>query len=518
MQIHQCKGRFRKTSSKTRWRHQNWSSSVRFPHCLKLTTSKQINSARLPSKNKSWLQSDSLVPLHFAIFHFIYLKYCARHKKVRPGHANPTPAILRLPWKTTLEGPKLVQVWCVFHILTSTSASRHNCVRFFNVSTGKNVPTGVLSILTSECVSRHNGVHVFCTALLYFQKCSEPEVLLTFWLPNLLRATPACTPQRPKVPRTRSVFTTFSFKSASRHNGAQFLTFHPTRWLRTRRFSEPTCRPRSHKTMEKYIFSRLSHLFARLDLLFSETFSFLIFFVLLFSSLTLPISAASSVHFVGSLTSKFPSIRPSFSIMRPPPPSWSCTMTPLVHSDRSTPKLPRPCTFDVGGFSTHPDFQPINLDMLVEKQELKQTPELPRRCWTGGVSFSMALIRNNLVPPGWLQSGGRLCEEWPRGKTPVVVGSFLGWLAGWLAGWLVGWFRATRCTPTPAPIVFPFHGMQTKRTYHFCKQKQLTNANKSVKAWSLAWGPAPRRARLRFVSTGHRNIFVHQHVSCHQGI
>jgi len=91
----------------------------------------------------------------------------------------------------------------------------------------------------------------------------------------------------------------------------------------------------------------------------------------------------------------------------------------------------------VGGFSAHPDFQPINLDMLVEKQELKQTPQLPRRCWTGGVSFSMALIRNNLVPPGWLQSGGRLCEEWPRGKTPVVVGSFLGWLAGWLVGWLV---------------------------------------------------------------------------------
>ena len=48
---------------------------------------------------------------------------------------------------------------------------------------------------------------------------------------------------------------------------------------------------------------------------------------------------------------------------------------------------------------------------------------------------------------------------------------FLPWLAGWLVGWLVGSFRATRCTPTPTPILFPFHGMQTKRTsYHFASK------------------------------------------------
>ena len=46
-----------------------------------------------------------------------------------------------------------------------------------------------------------------------------------------------------------------------------------------------------HKSLEKRSVSRLSYLFAHLDLLSSETFSFLIFFLLLFSSLTLPISA-----------------------------------------------------------------------------------------------------------------------------------------------------------------------------------------------------------------------------------
>ena len=107
-----------------------------------------------------------------------------------------------------------------------------------------------------------------------------------------------------------------------------------------------------------------------------------------------------------------------------------------------------------------------------------------------------------MVSPGWLQGGGRLCEEWPRGKTPVVVGSLLGWLGGWL----VGSFTATRCTQPPTPIVFPFHGTQTRRT-SLWNQKQLSNAKKSVKAWSLAWGPAPRRALLRFVSTAHRNNF-----------
>ena len=47
----------------------------------------------------------------------------------------------------------------------------------------------------------------------------------------------------------------------------------------------------SNKPLEKHSASRLSYLFAHLDLLSSETFSFLIFFLLLFSSLTLPISA-----------------------------------------------------------------------------------------------------------------------------------------------------------------------------------------------------------------------------------
>ena len=79
-----------------------------------------------------------------------------------------------------------------------------------------------------------------------FQKCSEREVLSTFWLRNVLRATTACTfssSQLPKVVWDRQFFTLLTSKRASRHNGVQFFISHLARWHRTRRFSELTFRP-----------------------------------------------------------------------------------------------------------------------------------------------------------------------------------------------------------------------------------------------------------------------------------
>ena len=60
--------------------------------------------------------------------------------------------------------------------------------------------------------------------------------------------------------------------------------------------------------------SGLFYLFEQLHLLSSDSFSSLIFFLLPFSSLTLPTSAFPSVHSVGSLTSKLPSNITSMSI------------------------------------------------------------------------------------------------------------------------------------------------------------------------------------------------------------
>ena len=130
---------------------------------------------------------------------------------------------------------------------------------------------------------------------LIFQKWSEHEAFCTFWLRNLLPATTACnfsTSQLLKVLRSWGVLYILTWKCASRHKGVQFFTSHLIRCLRTRRFSEPTFRSSGATNHWKNtVFSRLSYLFAHLHLLSSDSFSSLIFSLLLFSFLTLPTSA-----------------------------------------------------------------------------------------------------------------------------------------------------------------------------------------------------------------------------------
>ena len=84
-----------------------------------------------------------------------------------------------------------------------------------------------LHILTSKCASRHNGVHFLVLFRhLNFQKWSDTEVLCTFWLRNVLRATTACTfstGQLPKAVRHWGVLCVLTWECASRHNGVRFL-------------------------------------------------------------------------------------------------------------------------------------------------------------------------------------------------------------------------------------------------------------------------------------------------------
>ena len=61
---------------------------------------------------------------------------------------------------------------------------------------------------------------------LNFQKCSEPLVFLTCWLPNVLRATTAytfSTSQLPNVLWRWGVLYILTWKCASRHNGVHFF-------------------------------------------------------------------------------------------------------------------------------------------------------------------------------------------------------------------------------------------------------------------------------------------------------
>ena len=162
---------------------------------------------RLPRKNAS-LQILFKCPTPAMVFWKCdkTLTFCSLFDKVH----NP----LRLPRETTSETPKVARACGVLYILTSKCASRHYGVHFFDIAPSKSGPTLVC----------------FCT----------------FWLPNVLRATTPCTfstSQLLKVVWSWCVLYILTWECASRHNGVQFFISYLARWLRTRRFSEPTFWP-----------------------------------------------------------------------------------------------------------------------------------------------------------------------------------------------------------------------------------------------------------------------------------
>ena len=109
-------------------------------------------------------------------------------------------------------------------------------------------------------------------------KSGPNMVFLTFWLRNVLRATTACTfstSQLPKVVRQWCALYMLTSKCASRHNGVRFFISHLARWLRTRRFSEPTFRPSGATNHWKNAVNRDFPTFSRICIFFLLTLSLL---------------------------------------------------------------------------------------------------------------------------------------------------------------------------------------------------------------------------------------------------
>ena len=105
--------------------------------------------------------------------------------------------------------------------------------------------------------------------------------------------------------RAWCVLCILTWKCASRHNGVQLFISHLASWLRTRRFSEPTFRlSGATNHWKNAVFRDFLPTFSRICIFFLLTLSLLIFLF----SLPQPCSCFSSVHIVGSLTSKLPSI------------------------------------------------------------------------------------------------------------------------------------------------------------------------------------------------------------------
>ena len=174
---------------------------------------------------------------------------------------------------STSQLPKVVRTWCVLYIFTWKCASRHNGVHFFDISTSKSGPRpSVFYTFDLEMCFAPQRRAVF--RHLNFQKWSDHVVFCTFWLGNVLRATTACT------------FSSLIWPDASAPAALASLLFDPpepqiigkTQWIAT------------------FSVSRRSYLFAHLHLLSSD----------LFSSDSSHL-CFSTVHIVGSFTSKLPS-------------------------------------------------------------------------------------------------------------------------------------------------------------------------------------------------------------------
>ena len=113
-------------------------------------------------------------------------------------------------------------------------------------------------------------------------------MFFTFSLGNLLRATTGCTfstSGRPKVVRACGAFNIFTWKCASRHNGLHFFDISTSK-------SGPNMVWFVHFDLKMCFAPQRRALFRHLN----------------FSPLTLPTSAFPSVHIVGGLTSKLPSV------------------------------------------------------------------------------------------------------------------------------------------------------------------------------------------------------------------
>ena len=124
------------------------------------------------------------------------------------------------------------------------------------------------------------------------------------------RFAPPCTfstSQLRRVVRHWCALYILTWKCASRHNSVQFFISHLASWLGTRRFSEPIFRPSGATNHWKNTVLRDFPTFSRWIFFLLR----LSFFDLLSSSLLFSDSSHlcfSSVHIVGSLTSKLPSM------------------------------------------------------------------------------------------------------------------------------------------------------------------------------------------------------------------
>ena len=180
------------------------------------------------------------------------------------------------PCTSTSKLPKVLREWCAVSMLTSKCVSRHSDVHFLNISTSK------------------SASRLVCFVHFDFEMCFVPQWRALFEHVNFQKCCEHVVPQQ------HAMFDRSADPAPAAL--ASLLFYLP-----------------SHKTLENtyfYSVSRFFYLFAYLHLP-SDSFSSLIFFLLPFSfSDSSHLCAFPSLHIVGSLTSKVPSIKHPHSMTR----------------------------------------------------------------------------------------------------------------------------------------------------------------------------------------------------------
>ena len=355
------------------WQHPKRSNSARLPHFPKLKTSKTKEFCETSFKNgKLSAELTASCQCVSRFFQSTCLKYCACHEKLMPYEALHLSRKIILAnlhiWYQPLSGnqrPDLLTSLMNMSFVLRLPRKMHLCRSTSNVPclpSFLEMQQNPHVLLTFEEV--HNPLRRPRETHLNLQKWSEPLVFLTFWLRNVLRATTPCTfstsqlakvvrqwcvlyiltskcasattpctfstSQLPKAVRGWGVLYILTSKCASRHNGVQFFISHLASWLRTRRFSEPTFRPSGATNHWK---TKCFAAFLPFRASASSFFWLFLFSDLLSSNLSLLSASAllcfSSVHIVGSLTSKLPSVN----------------LFPLGYDDDGLPPLEFPTLF-----------------------------------------------------------------------------------------------------------------------------------------------------------------------------
>ena len=177
------------------WQRQKRTNSARLLQCLNLTTSKTKQFCETSFKNgklSAALTASYQCVLRF--FHSTCLKYCASHEKVRPGHTKCCTCHAKSSsqnWRSDAPKRNLSQKISAPPNISDEHVSCTAPATQNGIWTSKSAPNLVCFVhFDFEMCFAPQRRALF--RHLNFNKCSDPGVLCTFWLRNVLRATTAC--------------------------------------------------------------------------------------------------------------------------------------------------------------------------------------------------------------------------------------------------------------------------------------------------------------------------------------